>query len=1080
MKILRLAAILLATIALALMAETPASGNEEDPQQEPFARMSGAELAQRLTDEASRPRAFYELWRRAFPTRDHGFTRFSEYHFDPQVVVCPQGEGSPPIYLLLSGSLPRSTDRDAYVVPNPDELFRSIPPPGLWKHEGRPTIEAFDGGGRPLEPFGGDNVLEGQLVDINGDGFIERIETTHLFVEGINAAHVLTVQVVRPKADPLFALVLNWGANEWGYRLSDMERSGVRAIEIGPRTREGIKPKAVFQWDPSRHTFVGPTGVHFRVLDHAPDRDELSRLKASDFQFPTDPDALTGVPPADHDERPDGSIASRPPPANAYHAGTLAALSDSELLRYMGRGRSAWDFENEHRAQNRLPDGFWNNDAKAAALALAEANRSESHRNQYLLALDDRDGNAAPATCSIAFSYTSALCYNAVSSCYFLRVDPKESYLAYAREWSGGAVFYNLVHDQPAFDLRFCPLPYQDARRVAEVIWWLDRVRSHDASAAASDWTFAVSRRILSTADGHDILVLRDAGGRPLLSREGRQWADRLPARWLGEYDRETFVNFAEFLITEALPKRLGTAWAQYEPKHRQDMLARGTDAPQYTEQEIAHLREVVRKMLELYTPGQQRISFRILGMAAQAGGALPVPGAASRLRAIEAALPSAPHLRSFEEIWTDQDRLRDEIYRDPKSIGPLRERSEALDAELCAIWGDEGPNGLRRVLDVAQRQLALAEDAPRLEAWARSNEDGSQWALQRLAAVDRGRYGATLVAWMNEAKPKGVQQLFDELVKVDPARAASIARNPPAGLAGPLAVPGFSLLRERNELTDEPGRVQAMIGILGDPKQGWEEKLGVIDALVPDDVPLRFPAREIDDALVQLVDPSHAPAEGNYALGAACRALARRGRIEQFDHIATTLGAIKDPMTYMECFAAMTQLAEVDPVRFNPRLVTIIRPHLARTNVNMTELLWTVWSADLRELKTEVERLATAGPDDYEDRKGSSWGGPVAPVEGRFHLARKIASVWNEPDAPTRVRLLVGLLAGEPNEALGESRARRIQIELDRAAGGLTKPQRAQIAHFLRSIEETPATEDQDTGTRQKALSFARSALGL
>ncbi len=78
--------------------------------------------------------------------------------------------------------------------------------------------------------------------------------------------------------------------------------------------------------------------------------------------------------------------------------------------------------------------------------------------------MDDRDDQKPPEICSIAFTDASDRSYNAVDSNYFLRVDPKKSYLAYARSWAGGMVFFNFVHDQPAFDFRFCELTYKEAR----------------------------------------------------------------------------------------------------------------------------------------------------------------------------------------------------------------------------------------------------------------------------------------------------------------------------------------------------------------------------------------------------------------------------------------------------------------------------------------------------------------------------------------------------------------------------------------------------------------------------------------
>src|SRR5436190_24021483 len=87
-----------------------------DPGQAEFSKLSGVELVQLLREQQSRPRALYELWRRANAKEDAGFNEFSDEHYDAETVVCPQGEQGPPIYLVLCGFMPRDepSGREAY------------------------------------------------------------------------------------------------------------------------------------------------------------------------------------------------------------------------------------------------------------------------------------------------------------------------------------------------------------------------------------------------------------------------------------------------------------------------------------------------------------------------------------------------------------------------------------------------------------------------------------------------------------------------------------------------------------------------------------------------------------------------------------------------------------------------------------------------------------------------------------------------------------------------------------------------------------------------------------------------------
>jgi hypothetical protein len=94
-----------------------------DPEQAPFAKLSGKELIQQLADDKKRPRAFYELARRAAPGEYDDFSAFESKHYGSRLVVCPQEHPRPPIYLLLYSSLDMSDPSDGYRIKNASELF---------------------------------------------------------------------------------------------------------------------------------------------------------------------------------------------------------------------------------------------------------------------------------------------------------------------------------------------------------------------------------------------------------------------------------------------------------------------------------------------------------------------------------------------------------------------------------------------------------------------------------------------------------------------------------------------------------------------------------------------------------------------------------------------------------------------------------------------------------------------------------------------------------------------------------------------------------------------------------------------
>jgi hypothetical protein len=269
------------------------------------------------------------------------------------------------------------------------------------------------------------------------------------------------------------------------------------------------------------------------------------------------------------------------------------------------------------------------------------------------------------------------------------------------------------------------------------------------------------------------------------------------------------------------------------------------------------------------------------------------------------------------------------------------------------------------------------------------------------------------------------------------------------------------------------------------DPKSDWHERWRAIDALVPPQEPLRYPSREIDNALLRLLDPMPRTDKVDLAPERACLALAARGRTEYFDRIFQQLKTTTDSSDYVEILRALTCLAAKDPERFNPDLIAAIRPHLSNTNVSVPGLFWVIWSADLRELQPDLKRLATHHVDEYEDKRAHSWGGEVSPITGRFHLARKILNLWREPDAPTRARLYAAFAATdlfqcclEPNP----ERLARLKVELNRISSELSSEAKKTLFTFLEMIGSNPKLIDDeaDPETVRKAMAFAQAELRL
>jgi hypothetical protein len=1057
-----------------------------DPEQASFAKRSGKELVQQLADDKKRPRAFYELLRRAEPSKYPEFAAFEVGHYNSKLVICPQENPRPPIYLVLYGFLElmeTGYSRDNYQVKNPRELFPPATNDSGTAAVQEPAIHAFTADGRVVHPFGGDTVLKGTLADINGDGIIERVDSMMYGVEGIHDAIVLTVSTVKTKAQPLLTVVLNWGADEWIYRLTDQDGDGVSDIEAGPRTATGLIPKAVWKWDRVKKLYVGPQGQagdHFRVINGVTLWKELAQLKAARLTFPKDGDAVSI-----YETKPKSATVPTPSPQapTPYRHASLKDAPDSELLRFMAQGKRDWDRQ-ETGIHNRLPEDFWNMDAKSAALALVQTNRTEAHRARYQIAIDARDKAEPPPRCTIGFSTASARCYDAIDGHYFLRVDPDDSYLAFAGSSSAGVVFYNAVYDQPVFDIRICPLPYEEARKIGEVIWWLDRVRSRAVRADSQNST------IVSSGDGSGRVIMR-AEGRAIIDHAKTLWYN-LASRWTDNYKPETFLNFAGYLVADALPARLGNKWSQFEPTEQRLSESRQDSAAVYTDAERKRLQDFSERFLGWFSPQEEKISFSLVNVAAQCAGDFGIVSDASRLREIESALPPpARPKRSYDEVEADRSKLPYAFeIKDPKKRKRVEQQQAALDAELDAILYEDvsdSPDLLRNSLAVSLRKLAVAPDLDRLSTLAVSKSDAQQWALRCLAQLDRKRYADALETLTRKTTGQWARQFFSALARADQPRALTIARDLPAEKIDPLTIPAFLVLGDSGAVPEETQRLATIIKMLHDPKTGWQERAHAVEALVPQNNPLRYPGREIDDALLKVLTPEQADENGTFTQEEACLALARRGRTQTFDRIVEQLQKTRnDAGSYGRFLEALTHLAQSDPGQLNPRLVEIVRPDLSHTNKSVPGLIWMIWGADLHELQPDIERLATANPDEFEDIKASSYGGSASAVTGRFHLARKILSLWSEPDPLTRAKLLVAFCASEAEEFFRNphpERLTKLKADMNRASDELSPDAKDALRAFVAAIDSKPDTVDEGRVLPEmihKATTLARTELRL
>jgi hypothetical protein len=705
----------------------------------------------------------------------------------------------------------------------------------------------------------------------------------------------------------------------------------------------------------------------------------------------------------------------------------------------MGEGKSMSELEIDTMLKNSLPENFREIAPKSAALALAEINRYPDHRQEYLLAVDDLDGRAPPDICSIAFSYASPRCYTAIDAHVFLRADPDNSYFAFTLSRNGGAVGYNMISNHPEYEFTWCPVTYQDARHIAHTLWWLNRVRSLTTQPALGYYGGTISIS-MSSADGKGAFVLRTDTGEKEIETVNTIWSGHVPERWEDNYTPETFLNIADFLLSESLAGQTETSTTQSE------------------------MRDAIRLILDHYSLEQTHASLALAIEAVRAVGEHGFSEFNQQLANLQNTLPkNSPPQRRDEDIQKEIDQL---LETGADYFGPQVTR---LHGELMSVLNHPGHNRieeLRDALGISLRQLSAKNDTKELLRWATSKEPGYQWAFQQLRDKDASSYITALKWWLENTEGRWAQQVYEEISRIAPQHATEIAQG---AQNSNITVSAFTHLEEINALNNEEERIQSLIGVALNPESGWEDRGQAIELLAPYDAPLRYPDPRIDKTMLQLFNPALADKTINFTLEDACRALARRQRTEHFGSIAKRMEQAKDLSVYHGILGSLTHLAQADPATLNPELLQLIKPHLTRTNKWLEEVFWAIWAADLRELKPDLETLATAEPKDYEDARAHSYGGEESPVTGRYHMARKIVALWNEEDDLTRAKLMIawGLEEAYYFTAVDAppERKQRLEMELRKINDGLSPDGRTAISLFLQKCANLP--DDGYTGTK-------------
>jgi hypothetical protein len=1051
----------------------------------------------RLLDPATRMDAFFEAALIHEGLVDELAVRdrriFSEFCQELDITVCPQGQDDTAnLYLVtyrpnheatrpsrirkLERNYPRDHDQRLFTLPSGDPPNTKTPPGSGLTPPLTPSLEpridrafvVFDNAGEVVEPLfpGNDTTNNAVVFDLNGDGILEWLEPVRFAVGGTEnqkRPEILTVRSIQKQPETLFAVIYNWHrpeeapANDWGFKLANLDNDRRVELHLGPLTATGIEPKVAFRWDDSAHTWTGPSGgrgEHFKVLDATASlEDQVSALwrlgglkyRLYDTALSPEPEAVPPTPAQAPDDslvihhNDDGPVYYDPDKHTApYRYESLKKLSHQELLDHMGRGRTIQDLRNAQRSNTRLPRDFWSLSPKDAALRYAEANRSDQHRQRFQLAVDDLDAIQPPPAGSIHFVEKGA----GGAARQFLRYDPGPgpSYLVNAQD---NMIIEKVAHlylpSGPPFSLSLKELDDSLAQHLFEIIWWLDRIRSHRTPATTDDPADSAPKSAtpgLSTAAlGNQNLVLTfsdPANGASSSTREGGTPVGGLADVWSGDYNHDVFLELTRRLLINEIPAYLEVSQLPPQKSPSKDDVRR---------QNLGRL----SRILELWENGASDFPEKIAGDAIATAGQLGL----------------VELLPTLQQINKERALTKFEFDNTTKSV--FEEKS------------------FHEKLTVALAQLEIADNPDELEALARENSPASGWAALQLRETHPQRYRAALEHWLTITSGPEQRQVYETLLQTSASAGQPLPDALPGMQSPELSVATLEILLKQTESPALDAHVSDVVTKLADD-EAWNDpqtRLRAIRLLVPLDDPFRHSDPSIDEALITIAKSST-----NVSLRhSASLALALRLEQDAWNVLWRPFAAAPDsnptphPGIGERPLEALSYVAAKKGPPYRDEILNLVRANLASADLQLPWLFHTAFELDLRELQPDLERLATSGPDDSEGDFNGAWRANSTSPH-RFHLPRKILAIWNEEDPATRTKLLLayGVLENRGHmEDYGIATRLRLDQELEKLATSLSFDQKLEAIDFINWLEENArerlAPSNRSLGPRQLAF---------
>ncbi len=781
-----------------------------------------------------------------------------------------------------------------------------------------------------------------------------------------------------------------------------------------------------------------------------------------------------------------------------YQPRSLKGLTPEQLVKWMGPGKSMRRYVDDQKEKRLGPAvDNWAGTPESVIRALVVRKRADIANKRNPLIIDLSESQLPESGLNSLRSVYSS-CSQGFTEVWAVRWNPGDSWVVGSSMERQSKPLFGPLSPREDFNLGFFPVNNADARRMTELMAVIARCRTAKPGRTpdGTDPNYEERYIFMSSIVG-SMTVVADTG-KPILQLKGKIWGDRDSHRHNIGWCDELGLHLAVEVLSDATAR-----FAKLREQNDPNRTSAVGDVGELSPKLLATVRQSAKRALELAVTSPDLIHLQHVNVAIWAAGEFGFQELRTKIDEVAARLPELsdweqrtiyleseisaknqalaarlePGLAEFIADQMNLDFRSESQEKTEASFSPdaraelaaLRElsrerRERSSDLELSA---EDVPGrnleALRRTVGLVARQFAARDNVGELKVWAAGRVEGSGWAYRRLRALDAEAANDVIEKVLKKLTKADYQfsQLVDRLREHAPERARKFIASLPTEQR-------FDLEQER---TAEPGTVAAasvseLLGIVRDRTRKFDERTDALGRLVPGKSPNLHSDPSVDQQLVEVLaselalskDEEDDSVSGSLA-SRVFGALAMRDPVKHWSTMANAIPALEErgysgAGTFLD---ALIPAVDSQPSVFRPKMVALLQPRLKATRDSWERLLWIAWACDLREMRSQIAGMATSKPEDYGEDETFMSSKPKV-HRHRIHLARQITSLWDEPDAATRIQMLVALGLSHSFDFTDrhEHLKQRMNLELLRDIATLSPGERERLWKDIDSVQST------------------------